>query len=261
VGSSLSPVSVSAIIGIGGGEDAWAAAARAAAALEAQHDAVWQLSGAGAWSALRDVAELAAAVPLLDADLAGRLPAAWVEARRQLADPLAHGLVRLAADELRAQLRGQGEERYLEQLDRTPARATLLRGPAQLPEGMRRLAAVLDDVGPAVAAVDVRSVTGLLALGVDFTERRARAAGQSGAADALAAVTPSLRRLAAANVAALSPPDADQRGARSAARAGGASGRGRAAGRAGLGPRGAGGGDRPHRCGAGRGPRTPDMVG
>ena len=60
----------------GGGEDAWAAAARAAVALEAQHDAVWELSGAGAWSALRDVAELVAAVPLLDADLAGRLPAA-----------------------------------------------------------------------------------------------------------------------------------------------------------------------------------------
>ena|GEM_PF-3091886 len=68
-----------------------------------------------------------------------------MEARRQLADPLAHGLVRLTPDELRAQLRGQGEERYLEQLDRTPARATLLRGPAQLPEGMRRQAAVLDD--------------------------------------------------------------------------------------------------------------------
>src|SRR5664280_2193313 len=70
---------------------------------------------------------------------------------------------------------------------------------------MRRLAAVLDDVGPAVAAADVRSVTGLLALGVDLTERRARAAGQSGAGDALAAAMPSLRRLAAANVAALSP--------------------------------------------------------
>ena len=29
----------------GGGEDAWAAAARAAVALEAQHNAVWELSG------------------------------------------------------------------------------------------------------------------------------------------------------------------------------------------------------------------------
>jgi hypothetical protein len=71
---------------------------------------VWELSGAGAWSALRDVAELAAAVPLLDADLAGRLPAAWVGARQQLADPVTHGLVRLAADELGTQLRGRGQE-------------------------------------------------------------------------------------------------------------------------------------------------------
>ena len=123
-------------------------------------------------------------VPLLDADLAGRLPTAWVGARRQLADPVTHGLVRLAADELATQLRGRGQEPYPEQLDRPPARPTLLRDPAQLPEGMRRLAAVLDDVGPAVAAADVRSVTRLLALGVEFTDRRARAAGQSGAADA-----------------------------------------------------------------------------
>jgi len=193
---------------LGVGEDAWAVAGRAAVALEAQHDAVWELSGAGAWSALRDVAELATAVPLLDADLAGRLPTAWVEARRQLADPVTHGLVRLAADELRTQLHGQSQEPYLEQLDRPPPRPTLLRDPAQLPEGMRRLAAVLDDVGPTVAAADVRSVTGLLALGVELTERRARAAGQSGAADVLTAMTPGLRRLAAANVAALSPPDA-----------------------------------------------------
>src|SRR5664280_3222571 len=73
---------------------------------------------------------------------------------------------------------------------------------------MRRLAAVLDDVGPAVAAADVRSVTGLLALGVDLTDRRARAAGQSGAADALAAALPSLRRLPGMHVATLSPPAA-----------------------------------------------------
>src|SRR5664280_125621 len=129
-----------------------------------------------AWSALRDVAELAAVVPLLDADLAGRLPAAWVEARRQLADPVTHGLVRLAADELGTKLRGRSQEPYLEQLDRTPARPTLLRDPAQLPEGMRRLAAVLDDVGPAVAAADVRSVTRLLALGVELTDRTSAAA-------------------------------------------------------------------------------------
>ena len=94
---------------LGAGGDAWAAAGRAAVALEAEHDAVWELSGAGAWSA-RDVAELAAVVPLLDADLAGRLPTAWVGARRQLADPVTHGLVRLAADELATQLRGRGQE-------------------------------------------------------------------------------------------------------------------------------------------------------
>jgi len=147
-------------------------------------------------------------VPLLDADLAGRLPTAWVGARRQLADPVTHGLVRLAADELATQLRGRGQEPYPEQLDRPPARPTLLRDPAQLPEGMRRLAAVLDDVGPAVAAADVRSVTGLLALGVELIERRARAAGQSGAADRAGRDDVGPAPLAAANVAALSPPDA-----------------------------------------------------
>jgi hypothetical protein len=66
-----------------GGGDPWAVAGRAAIALEAQHDTVWELSGTQAWTALRDVAELAAAVPLLDADLAGRLPATWVEARQR----------------------------------------------------------------------------------------------------------------------------------------------------------------------------------
>ena len=44
-----------------GAGDAWAVAGRAAIALEARHDAVWELPGASAWSALRDVAELAGA--------------------------------------------------------------------------------------------------------------------------------------------------------------------------------------------------------
>jgi hypothetical protein len=177
-------------------------------------------------------------VPLLDADLAGRLPTAWVGARRQLADPVTHGLVRLAADELATQLRGRGQEPYPEQLDRPPARPTLLRDPAQLPEGMRRLAAVLDDVGPAVAAADVRSVTGLLALGVELIERRARAAGQSGAADRAGRddVGPAPaggRQRGGAVAAGCSAADADQRGVRPAAPAGETSGCGRAAGGAG----------------------------
>src|SRR5664280_1965171 len=97
---------------------------------------------------------------------------------------------------------------------------------------MRRLAAVLDDVGPAVAAADVRSVTGLLALGVDLTERRARAAGQSGAGgragrgDAESAPAGGRER-GGAVAGGPAAADADHRGARSTARAGGASGRGR----------------------------------
>jgi len=53
---------------------AWQNAARAAAALERYHDVAAELTGPNAWSLARDVADLAAALPTLDTDLATALP-------------------------------------------------------------------------------------------------------------------------------------------------------------------------------------------
>ena len=145
----------------------WSRAARAAATLEHDHERLAALPGPAAWAVLRDAADLAAALPYLDADLAAGLPAGHDPARAALTAPGPHALVRVAAGELREQLRDLPAGRPGELLDPTPPGPIVLGSPADLPEGMRRLAAVLTAHVDQVAAVDVRAVARVLAAGVE----------------------------------------------------------------------------------------------
>jgi len=143
------------------GTSPWAHAARAAVSLEHDHERLAALPGPAAWQALRDAAALAAALPHLDADLAARLPPGHETARKALAGPGPQALVAMAAGQLRYQLADLDADGPAELLDPTPPREMVLRSAADLPEGMRRLAAVLDQA-QRIAAVDVRAVATVL---------------------------------------------------------------------------------------------------
>jgi hypothetical protein len=80
----------------------WQHTARGAVALEQYHDVLITIAGEDARAIVRDISEVAAALPYLDADLAAALPADD-PARDQLLEPTWHGLVRLAAIEVQAQ--------------------------------------------------------------------------------------------------------------------------------------------------------------
>ena len=88
--------------GGGGLTQAWLGAARAAATLEGQHTAVALAGPTDAWAVTGDLAELCAALPYLDTDLAGALPSGH-PARAALLHADGHGQLRLAAEHLRAQ--------------------------------------------------------------------------------------------------------------------------------------------------------------
>jgi len=172
----------------GGG---WAAAARAAVGFEQDHERVAALPGAVAWRVVRDVADLAAALPFLDSDVAARLPAGYDVARAVLAGPGPQDLVGLAAAQLREQLADLGEGRPAGLLDPTPAAVMVLRSPGDVSEGMRRLAAVLAARAGGVAAVDVRAVSKVLAAGVEIIRTDPGTPARAG--DALGEVLAGLR--------------------------------------------------------------------
>lgn len=197
-----------------GPADSWRTAARQAVLLERYHDWLPDLDGPKAWAALWDVAELAGSVPYLDADLTAAVPGSWSKAHAALQAPVPHQLLLLSSQQLRQQLRRfppQPIPRHArEHRDRVPARPTLLRSPRDLPDGMRQLSWVLGALGPTVAAVDARSVAGLLAVGVEQLGKHARGAGPPAeqAAAAVAGAVPSLRQVVTGNIATLSPRDA-----------------------------------------------------
>jgi len=186
----------------GGG---WAAAARAAVGFEQDHERLAALPGAAAWRVVRDAADLAAALPFLDSDLAARLPAGYDVARAVLAGPGPQDLVGLAAAQLRGQLADLGEGRPAELLDPTPAQVTVVRSPADVSEGMRRLAAVLGAHAGGVAAVDVRAVSKVLAAGVEII--RADPGTPARAGDALGEVLAGLRTVQTAAWDTVTRPD------------------------------------------------------
>lgn len=96
--------------GLGVYEQLWQRAGRASVWLERSLETVDRLPGGSAWRALRDLADVAAALPHLDSDLAdaarGQLavsPAGALSWEALTADE-AHSAVRICAEELRARL-------------------------------------------------------------------------------------------------------------------------------------------------------------
>lgn len=151
---------------------AWSAAGRAALTLEAGNRQVANLPTPAAWDALRDVAELAAALPVLDADLAAALPdgidGKLDGARAVLEDHPGHALVRVAADAVCVQTAGLPGTRHLDLLDLATAATdpVPVPGPQALPDAARRLRAVLAQRGPHVAAHDLRAVAQLVGVAI-----------------------------------------------------------------------------------------------
>ncbi len=193
---------------------AWQDAARAAAALERYHDVAVELTGPNAWSLARDVAELAAALPTLDADLATALPPGH-PAGGVLLQPEPHGLLRLAAQEMRAHtagLRPGGADTQLTPRRPLPPVRTL----ADLPGATAHLGALLSRRGAALTATETRAVTRALLDGVQLTTQVLTATHHSSetdtqapaavAAQHLQAALPHLQHLAHGQVATLTPP-------------------------------------------------------
>lgn len=187
----------------------WLAAARCAVQLERYHDRLAELPAPAAWTALRDVTELAAAVPYLDADLAAALPGGSRHSLTALQAPVPHALLRLSSEQLRRQLTGLPAAPYDGHLDTAPTRPVVLRTAQDLPVGMRRLTAVLRELGPDLAAVDARTVVRLLAAGVEQVRRHAPGIGPAGVAAAAAAARalPALRGMALESFATLTARD------------------------------------------------------
>ncbi|RJK95916.1 hypothetical protein [Vallicoccus soli] len=145
-------------------EDAWSRCARASAELELHLDGVRRLPASGAWRVLRDVAALARTIGVLDEDLAVRLPPQLVSAERSLRCGAPHRLLRVAALELADQTDGLPERAGLRERSTAPPHVTLLRALKDVPEGLSRLAAVLDRVGPDFSALDLRATVRVAAL-------------------------------------------------------------------------------------------------
>ena len=193
---------------------AWQNAARAAAALERYHDVAAELTGPNAWSLARDVADLAAALPTLDTDLATALPLG-LPARAVLLQPGPHGLLRLAAQEMHAQtatLPAVGADTQLPPRRRLPLARTL----ADLPDATAHLGELLSQRGAALTATEARAVTRALLDGVQLTTQVLTATQHGSetdpegpaavAAQHLQAALPHLQHLAYGQIATLTPP-------------------------------------------------------
>ncbi len=194
---------------------AWQDAARAAAALERYHDGAAELTGSNAWSLARDVANLAAALPTLDADLATALPPGH-PAGAVLLQPEPHGLLCLAAQEMRAHtaaLPSGGADTQLPPRRHLPPVRTL----ADLPDATAHLGALLSQRGAALTVAEARAVTRALLDGVQLTAEVLTAAHPGSAtappdgpvavaAKHLQAALPQLQHLAYGQVATLTPP-------------------------------------------------------
>lgn len=184
----------------------WQDAARAATSMEPYTAALRDLPGPTAWGALRDVADLAASVPHLDAGLAR-----WAGADHAalLTDPASHGAVRIAAEELRVQVPSAGPG-GLVLTEATPARPIQIHGIGDVPEATRRMSAILDARGADVSAVEVRAVATALAEGFEAAGKVLRAAGDleprfKDVADSLDRAVPAVRRVYSTPMETLTP--------------------------------------------------------
>jgi hypothetical protein len=225
-----------------GYDRAWQRAARASRGLESYLGALGQLPDAHAWHVLRDLTDLAAAIPYLDHDLSEAILPVLKTGQdlgvpyRMLTHP-GHAAVRMVAAEIRARVPS------VEQTPRGPATspppATVRKaarpgaaasrqgaapsnnrrqaappgpGPAgQVAEAMTRLAHGVSARGPNVSVPDLRAVTRLLEVGsaaaAKILERAAAVLdGGRETADNLDVMAAAARDLRAVPVKAMTPP-------------------------------------------------------
>jgi hypothetical protein len=190
----------------------WQDAARAAVTLEAYHHALTEkLTATDAWIAVRDVAEVAAALPYLDADLVAALPVGDA-ARAVLLEPAAHGLVRLAAEQLRGQT-ADLPSWIVNVVRPEQPRVRPVRTVGELPNATRHLAALVAGRGADLTALEARAVARALTEGVDLTTRVLTAAPNGEPAAALAATgqlsgaLSGLQQIVHGQLATLTPPE------------------------------------------------------
>lgn len=187
----------------------WQDAARAAATLEAHHTALSTGTAGGPWLVARDVADVAEALPYLDADLAAALEPSD-PARAGLLDPVAHSLVRLAAADLRAH---SAELAAPSDRPAPPApstqQPTAVRAIGDLPAATRGLADLVASRGDRLTALETRAVARALSEGLDALSRVLPAAVGPAAGDPgrhLHIALPHLLRAAHEQIATLYPP-------------------------------------------------------
>ncbi|NHC47146.1 hypothetical protein [Motilibacter aurantiacus] len=148
---------------------AWTNAGRSAVSLERWNHAIARLSGDAAWSALRDVAELADCIPYLDEDLAMQ---STPDVSERLRSPISCASLRLAVQQLRQQTAGLPAAGYLDGLPTTATpEVVVVRGPADIADATRRMTAVLAARGPNIPMDDVVAAAELLLHGVHMTAR------------------------------------------------------------------------------------------
>lgn len=179
-----------------GYEHAWQRAARATLGLESYLGALGKLPDSHAWHVLRDLTDLAAAVPYLDHDLSEKIRPALhnddnLAAAYRMLTHSGHAAVRMVAAELRARVPAGGAARSADQpaaparnrapsVARTPARgaaaspgrsrATPRALPVpeclgQIADATARLTHAVSARGPNLSVPDLRAVTRLLEVG------------------------------------------------------------------------------------------------
>jgi hypothetical protein len=228
-----------------GYEQAWQRAAQATIGLQCYGGALRELPDAHAWHVLRDLTDLAAAIPYLDHDLSEAILPALKTGQdldvpyRMLTHP-GHAAVRMVAAEIRARVppveqTGRGPATSLPP---TPVRKAVRPGAAasgsgaapsnrrrratppappgpdpagQVAEAMTRLAHGVSARGPNVSVPDLRAVTRLLEVGSAAAARvLERAAvvldGGRETADNLSVMAAAARDLRAVPVKAMTPP-------------------------------------------------------
>jgi hypothetical protein len=175
-------------------EQVWREAARATLGLEVFVGVLGQIPDRHAWSVLRDLADLSAAVPLLDHGLAQALlpgrdtDADLTVAYGVLTDP-AHDAVRVCTTEIRARVAAQGPS------TRPAPRPPAVLGDGQLDQVMAGYVRVVLDRGANLSLGDMRAVSRVLECGgadaATVLERVGSAvAGADAAAAALRQVGP-----------------------------------------------------------------------
>ena len=203
-----------------GYEQAWRAAHRASVGMEAYVDALGQLPDEPAWDVLRDLADVAAAVPYLDHDLAEAILARMkagegLEIAYRLLTTGRHDAVRSVANELRTRVQAaETHARSGHGQSTDPCIGQAVSGEVasgDLTEVMIRYTHMVSARSDALSVADLKSVTRLLQFGslyaAEVLERAAPAvAAASQAAQDLRTVAPLADRLREAPVRSMALP-------------------------------------------------------